>query len=292
MDKIRIRVPATSANIGSGFDCIGIAFQRYNTFEFEKIPAGVEFVGCDDIYANMNNLSYIAYKAVCDRLGAKPWVKITELSIDVPVSRGLGSSATLIVAGAIAANALNGDRLTKEQIFSICNEIEGHPDNIAAAIYGGLCASVVIDGTPVTVKYPVSEEIFFTAVVPDFEVSTREARLTLPKQISYTDAVFNLSRTAILPHAMESANFSLIKIATQDRIHERYKRCLFRNISEVEAAAYGCGAISFLISGAGSTCLCISDKPICKELNEIISGLENKWKAFSLTVDSDGAKEA
>ena len=108
MDKIRIRVPATSANLGSGFDCLGIAFQKYNTFEFEKIPDGVEFIGCDKKYANMNNLSYVAYKAVCDRIGAKPSVKITELSVDVPVSRGLGSSATLIVAGAVAANALSG----------------------------------------------------------------------------------------------------------------------------------------------------------------------------------------
>ena len=292
MDKIKIKVPATSANLGSGFDCMGIAFQKYNVFEFEKTPCGVEFEGCDEKYANMNNLSYVAYKTVCDKIGAKPYVKITEIDIDVPVSRGLGSSATLIVAGAIAANELNGRRLTKEQIFAICNDIEGHPDNIAAAIYGGLCASVVIDGTPITVKYPVSDEIYFTAVVPDFEVSTRDARSTLPAQINYSDAIFNLSRTAILPHALESANFPLIKIATQDKIHERYKRCLFRNISEIETLAYECGAVSFLISGAGSTCLCISDKPIYNELNEKISRLENNWKAFSLAVDGEGAREA
>jgi len=292
MDKIKIKVPATSANLGSGFDCMGIAFQRYNVIDFERIPSGVEFEGCDNKYANVNNLSYVAYKAVCDRLGARPCVKITEERIDVPVSRGLGSSATLIVAGAVAANELHGSRLTKEQIFSICNEIEGHPDNIAAAIYGGLCASVVIDGTPVTVKYPVSDEIYFTAVVPDFEVKTRDARSTLPKQVEYRDAIFNLSRTAILPHAFETANFSLIKIATQDMIHERYKRQLFRNVSEVEATAYECGAISFIISGAGSTCLCISDKPIEDELNERIRRLENNWRAFSLTVDSEGARKA
>ena len=292
MDKIKIRVPATSANLGSGFDCLGIAFQKYNVFEFEKISCGVEFVNCDKKYANMNNLSYVAYKAVCDRIGVKATVKITELSVGVPVSRGLGSSATLIVAGAVAANKLNGDRLTKEQIFSICNDIEGHPDNIAAALYGGLCASVVIDGTPLTVKYSVSDEIYFTAVVPDFEVCTRDARATLPSNVGYADAIFNLSRTAILPHAFESANFPLIKIATQDKIHERYKRCLFRNISEIEASAYECGAVAFLISGAGSTCLCISDKPLEAELNGRISRLENNWKAFSLTVDSEGAREA
>lgn len=292
MDKIRIKVPATSANLGSGFDCFGIAFQKYNVFEFEKMTLGVKFEGCKDKYANVNNLSYVAYKAVCDRLGVKCNVRITTVDIDVPVSRGLGSSATLIVAGAVAANALNGNRLTREQLFTICNGIEGHPDNIAAALYGGLCASVVIDGTPVTVKYPVSEDIYFTAVIPNFEVRTREARSTLPKQINHRDAVFNLSRTAILPHAMETGNMQLIKIATQDKIHEPYKRRLFRNISEVEAAAYQCGATSFIISGAGSTCLCISDRPIEKELNEAICKLENNWMAFSLTVDSEGAREA
>ncbi|MBQ8393243.1 MAG: homoserine kinase [Clostridia bacterium] len=292
MDKIRIKVPATSANIGSGFDCMGIAFQKYNTFEFEKMTLGVKFEGCDNKYANVHNLSYVAYKAVCDKLGVKCNVRITTVDIDVPVSRGLGSSATLIVAGAVGANILNGNRLTREQIFAICNDIEGHPDNIAPALYGGLCASVVIDGTPVTVKYPISEEVYFTAVIPDFEVRTRDARATLPKQINHRDAIFNLSRTAILPHALETANFPLIKIATQDSIHEKYKRRLFRNISDVETIAYECGATSFMISGAGSTCLCISDRPIEKELNEAISRLENNWRAFSLIVDDEGAREA
>ncbi len=292
MDKIRIKVPATSANVGSGFDCLGVAFQKYNTFEFEKIEKGVRFEGCNRKYANLNNLSYVSYKAVCDKLGIPCNVKITTVEIDVPVSRGLGSSATLIVAGAVAANALNGNRLSKEQIFAICTEIEGHPDNIAPALYGGLCASVMIDSTPFTVKYNVSEDVYFTAIVPSFEVRTREARSALPKYISHKDAVFNLSRTAILPHAFETGNFQLIKIATQDRIHEKYKKQLFRNISEVEARAYECGATSFMISGAGSTCLCVSDKPIEAELNKKIESLENDWKAFSLIVDSEGAKEA
>lgn len=292
MDKIRLRVPATSANLGSGFDCLGIAFQKYNVFEFEKIEKGVVFEGCDRKYANVNNLSYVSYKAVCDKLRVPCNVKITTIEIDVPVSRGLGSSATLIVAGAVAANALNGDRLTKEQIFSICTEIEGHPDNIAPALYGGLCASVLIDSTPFTVKHHVSEDVYFTAIVPSFEVRTREARHTLPRYVTHNDAVFNLSRTAILPHAFESGNFQLIKIATQDRIHEKYKKQLFRNVSEVEARVYECGATSFMISGAGSTCLCVSDRPIAEELNKKIKSLENNWKAFSLSVDSEGAKEA
>ena len=290
MDKVRIRVPATSANLGSGFDCLGMAFQRYNVFEFEKIPFGIVFKGFKPKYENVHNLTYVAYKAVCDKIGADSSVRITDLETGVPVSRGLGSSATLIVAGAVGANMLHGNILNKEEIFKICTEIEGHPDNVSAAIYGGLCASVNLDNGPLCVKYTVSDKVYFTAVVPDFEVRTKSARATLPDHIGYKDAVFNMSRTAILPNAFANGDFDLIKIAVQDRLHEKYKRRLFKNIDEVEAAAYEVGAVSFIISGAGSTCLCISDKPIHNELNEKIKHLHNNWQAISLTVDNEGAR--
>lgn len=290
MDKVRIRVPATSANLGSGFDCLGIAFQKYNVFEFEKIPFGIIFKGFKPKYENVHNLTYVAYKAVCDKIGADSSVRITDLETGVPVSRGLGSSATLIVAGAVGANMLHGNILNKEEIFKICTEIEGHPDNVAAAIYGGLCASVSLESGPISVKYSVSDKVYFTAVIPDFEVRTRSARATLPKFVECKDAIFNMSRTAILPKAFEDGDFKLIKIATQDRLHEIYKRQLFKNISEVENEAYSVGAASFVISGAGSTCLCISNKPICDEFNEKISKLENNWRAISLTVDNEGAR--
>ena len=292
MDKIKIKVPATSANLGSGFDCLGVAFNCYNVFEFEKLDSGVEFSGCDEKYANTDNLSYTAYKAVCDRIKADSSVRITTVDIGVPVSRGLGSSATLIVAGAVAANKLHGEKLTKNEIFKICTEIEGHPDNIAPALFGGLCASAVTDSVPVMVKYPVSDKIYFTAVVPDFEVLTKEARALIPSMIRREDAIFNMSRVSILPMAFEAADFDLIKIATQDRLHERFKRKLFRNVSDVETCAYECGAVSFVISGAGSTCLCISDKKIADELNSKTKKLDNAWTSMNLYVDNEGAKEA
>ena len=291
MDKVKIKVPATSANIGSGFDCMGIAFKCYNTFEFEIIDNGVEFSGWDERYANTDNLCYMAYKAVCDKLGVSSNVRISSVSVDVPVSRGLGSSATLIVAGAVGANRLNGNRLTDEEIFGICTEIEGHPDNIAPAIFGGLCASVVADSVPFTVKYSVSDNVYFTAVVPDFEVLTKEVRALIPSMVRREDAIFNMSRVAVLPRALEKADFNLIKLSTQDRLHERYKKKLFRNISDVEARAYECGAVAFLISGAGSTCLCISKEPIADKLNSSIKELENSWIAIPMYVDNKGARE-
>ncbi len=290
-NKVTVRVPATSANLGSGFDCTGIAFRRYNVFSFEKTDCSVEFEGFDDIYSNEHNLSYVAYKRVCEAVGAKPYVKIKNIRADIPIARGLGSSAALIVAGAYAANLLTGSKLSVQQVFEICNSIEGHPDNIAPALFGGLCTSIVNQGTPLAQKYTVSDKICFTAVIPDFKVSTKEARAALPSQVSRDDAIYNMQRIALLPYAFEHGRLDLIKLVTDDRLHQSYRRPLFRNIGEIEEKAYKLGALSFAVSGAGPACLAFSENSIYKSLNEQIAGLENNWIAYGFTVDNEGAKE-
>ena len=290
-NKVIVRVPATSANLGSGFDCTGIAFRRYDVFSFEKTSESVEFENFDPAFANENNLAYIAYKRVCDAVGCDSFVRIKSLKTDIPITRGLGSSAALIVAGAYAANLLTGQKLSVQEIFEICNAIEGHPDNIAPALFGGLCTSIVANKKPQTQKYTVSDSICFTAIVPDFKVDTKAARSVLPQNISREDAVFNMQRIALLPHAFEHGNPELIKLVTEDRLHENYRKPLFKNISLVEKAAYECGAVSFTVSGAGPTCLAFSESPIAKELNEKISDFENNWVALSVSVDNEGAKE-
>ncbi|MGM9666163.1 MAG: homoserine kinase [Eubacteriales bacterium] len=291
MKKIKIKVPATSANLGSGFDCVGIAFKLYNVFEFEKTENGLSFEGCEEKYANENNLAYVAYRKVCERIGEKSSVKIKFCDTGVPVSRGLGSSATLICAGAYAANALFGKKLDDSEILEICTKIEGHPDNVAPALFGSLCASVS-DGKEIrSVKFPVSKKLFFTALIPDFEVSTSEARAVLPKEIQRSDAIYNMSRVALLPHAFSSGDAMLIKSVTKDKIHEQYRKKLFKNVSEVEKICYGCGALTFNISGAGSTCLCISLKDISAELSKNLVGIENAWRAVPLEVSENGVQE-
>ena len=290
MKKVTIQVPATSANLGAGFDSAGIAFALYNTFSFEKLDAGLQFENVDPRFANENNLAYLAYRAVCDEIGVPATVKITNEETGVPVSRGLGSSATLLAAGALAANILHENALPAENIFEICNRLEGHPDNVAPALYGGLCLSLLDGNTPITVKYPVSEKLFFTAVIPNFEVSTHEARGALPAEVPFGDAVFNLSRAALLSHAFTSGNGNLISLVTKDALHEKYRKKLFRNVCDVEKAAYEEGALTFIISGAGSTCLCISEKPLADALNARISALPNGWHAIDLCIDHEGAK--
>ncbi len=290
-NKVIIRVPATSANLGSGFDCTGIAFRKYDVFSFEKTDKSVEFENFDIAFSNEENLAYVAYKKVCDTIGCDAFVKIRSIRTDIPITRGLGSSAALIVAGAYAANVLTGQKLSLQQIFEICNSIEGHPDNIAPALFGGLCTSIVANGEPKAQKYSVSDAICFTAIIPDFKVDTKAARAVLPQNISRDDAIFNMQRVALLPYAFEHGNPELIKLVTEDRLHESYRKPLFKNLNQVEKAAYECGAISFTVSGAGPTCLAFSTSPIANQLNEKISILENNWVALSVSVDNEGAKE-
>ena len=290
-NKVVVRVPATSANLGSGFDCTGIAFKKYNVFSFELIDNGVEFEGFPDAYANEDNLAYVAYKSVMDKVGVGASVKIKSIRNDIPISRGLGSSAALIVAGAYAANLLSGSQLSIDDVFKICNDIEGHPDNIAPAIFGGLCTSIVNDGMPIAQKYNVSDSIYFTALIPDFKVSTSDARAVLPENISREDAIFNMQRVALLPYAFEHGRLDLISLVTEDRLHESYRKTLFKNIDEVEKAAYDCGALSFAVSGAGPACLTFSKLPIHLELSEKIKNKDNGWQALAINVDNEGVKE-
>lgn len=292
MDKIRVKVPATSANLGSGFDCCGIALELYNVFEYEKLESGVELVGCPKEFANEENLAYVAYKAVCDRIGAPSNVKITIIDTGVPVSRGLGSSATLICSGAYAANKLHGMKLSKNEVFEICTELEGHPDNVAPALFGSFCVSVTdMRGNPYTVRTHVSKRLHFTALIPDFEVQTHHAREVLPDMVKREDAVYNMSRVALLASAFKSGDSELLSIVTKDRLHQQYRRPLFRNIDEIEKCAKECGAFSFMISGAGSTCLCLSTKPIAEKLNQKICTLPNGWVAKELKISKNGTKE-
>jgi threonine synthase len=290
-NKVKVRVPATSANLGSGFDCTGIAFKRYDVLEFEKIESGMQFEGFKPEFSNPDNLAALAYKKTCEKIGVSATVKVRLVKTDIPIARGLGSSAALIVAGAYAANALNGNKLSVQEIFEICNNIEGHPDNIAPALFGGLCTSIVDNGKPTVQKYNVSPDICFTALVPSFAVSTKDARAVLPENISREDAIFNMQRVALLPYAFEHGRLDLIPLVTDDRLHERYRMPLYKNINEVEDKAIKLGAISFTVSGAGPTCLAYSKRPIFEELNKSITSLENEWVAYGLTVDNEGAKE-
>lgn len=290
--KRTVRVPATTANLGPGFDSFGCALGLYNTYTFEAIPEGLEITGCAEKYCNDRNLSVRAYMMTLEEAGV-PYtgLRMEMLETQVPVSRGLGSSAAMIVAGVVAANAEAGYPFDNRKLLEIANRIEGHPDNLAPAIYGGLTASMVNDGIPDTVSYQMAEGLRFVVCIPSFELATSKARKALPETYPRADAVFNLSHGAVLLKALETGNVPVISRALDDRLHQPYRYSLIDEYETVRRIAFDSGAIAFCISGAGPTLLALTDdrnfagRLAARLAKETVKG----WKVLSPEVDRQGA---
>lgn len=290
MNKITVRVPATTANIGPGFDSMGCALALYNYITCEVLPAGkLVITGCPKPYQNEENLAVQGYRAVLSRLGLPNEGLSLNIRAEIPVCRGLGSSAALIAGGAAAANLLHGSPLPPAELLEVTNEIEGHPDNLAPAIYGGLTASLVEDGKPRTVKLPLSPTLRWVAAIPDFELSTHLARAVLPKEVAFVDAVYNASHVAVLVGALGRGDRELIAMALRDRVHQPYREKLIPEYNKVKTAAEQCGAIAFCISGAGPTLLALTDEAsFAAQFAEKCKRLEHRWNIMELAVDTEG----
>ena len=289
MASVTVRVPATSANIGPGFDTLGCAFALYNLFTFEESER-TEILGCPAAFAGEDNLALVAFRAACRRAGREaPPVRIT-IETNIPVSRGLGSSANLLVGGALGANLLLSLGLTRDDVFTVATEIEGHPDNIAPAVYGGFTAALMSEERPIAVSHPVHPSLRFCAFIPDFPTSTAEARAALPKTIALADAVFNASHMAVMLAAIAAGDTALIQKSLRDRLHEPYRRTLIHNIEEVEAAARAAGAHAFFISGSGSICMAIyTDAAFPATVTPAVAALPHNWRVQPLEIDRQGA---
>lgn len=290
MNKITVRVPATTANIGPGFDSMGCALALYNYITCEVLPAGkLVITGCPEPYQNEENLAVQGYRAVLSRLGLPNEGLSLNIRAEIPVCRGLGSSAALIAGGAAAANLLHGSPLPPAELLEVTNEIEGHPDNLAPAIYGGLTASLVEDGIPRTVRLPLSPTLRWVAAIPDFELSTHLARAVLPKEVAFVDAVYNASHVAVLVGALGRGDRELIAMALRDRLHQPYREKLIPEYNKVKTAAEQCGAIAFCISGAGPTLLALTDEAsFAAQFAEKCKRLEHRWNIMELAVDTEG----
>ena len=255
--KVTVKVPATSANLGPGFDSFGLALTLYNTITLEETESGLEFTGCPAEYANKDNLIYVSYKAAMDYMGLPVKGLKVDISSEIPISRGLGSSAALLTAGAMGANALHGSPLSLQQILEVTNPIEGHPDNLAPAIFGGMTASMMCGDKPVTVPCPLHPDWKFLALVPDFPLSTSAARGVLPESYSRADTVYNVGRGALVVKALELGDESLLAMAMDDKIHQPYRRSLIADYGIIEDLVKAKGA-AFCLSGAGPTLLCVT----------------------------------
>ncbi len=291
MNKVTIRVPATTANLGPGFDAFGCALSLYTDVTFEETAAGLEITGCDEAYTGPDNLAYTAYCAVLASLSEE--VRGVKIHIDaqIPIGRGLGSSAALLVAGAIGANVLRGSKLSTQGLLNITNAMEGHPDNLAPAFYGGLTVSMVDNGLPVTVNFPLHPDWEILALVPDFELATSFARSVLPKDYHRADAVYNIAHGAMVLKALELGNEKLLRTAMQDRIHQPYRKSLIRDFEPIEGFIRTTGA-AFCLSGAGPTLLCLTlDPSLRHRLEEKLPAItRDTWQVIPLHVEFQGAR--
>ena len=291
MKSVTIRVPATTANLGPGFDAFGCALQLYTDVTFEETEYGLEITGCDEAFTGPDNLAYVSYCAVLASLSEE--VRGVKIHIDarIPVCRGLGSSAALLVAGAMGANVLRGNRLSTQGLLNITNAMEGHPDNLGPAFFGGLTASMVDNGLPVTVNFPLHPDWEILALVPDFDMPTPKARAVLPQQVSRADAIYNIAHGAMVLKALELGDEKLLRNAMQDKLHQPYRKHMIGDYEAIEGLARTVGA-AFCLSGAGPTLLCITrDKTLKEKLRKKLPAItEQKWEIMPLHVAFEGAK--
>ena len=290
MNKVTVRVPATTANLGPGFDAFGCALGLYTDVTFEETDFGLEITGCPEEFTGPDNLVYESYCAVLNTMSEE--VRGVKIHIDahIPICRGLGSSAALLVAGAMGANVLRGNKLSTQGLLNITNAMEGHPDKLAPAFYGGLTASMVDNGLPVCVNFPLHPDWEFLALVPDFTLSTAKARDALPNVYSRADAVYNIAHGALVLKALELGDEKLLRNAMQDKLHQNYRKKLIPDYEKIDALVRTTGA-AFCLSGAGPTLLCITrHKQLEEVLNRKLDAItEKNWQMLPLHVEFQGA---
>lgn len=264
-ETVTIKVPATSANCGPGFDSIGIACSLYNTFTLtltETAGVRLEAAGHGEglLKPSERNFAVKAIRRVLRELGYYNVGIVIKMHNDIPMSRGLGSSSAAIVGAMTAANALLGNKLSKEDIFALATEEEGHPDNVAPAIYGGITVSIMENGRPYCINIAPPEDLQMIALVPDFPLSTRQAREALPRSLDFKDAVFNVGRVAFFVAAMCQNDMSFMDMALSDKLHQPYRSKFIPGMNKVFAAAKASDAIGCFISGSGSTLMAFARK--------------------------------
>jgi homoserine kinase len=287
---IRIKVPATSANLGVGFDCMGLAVSLYSTIDFEQSSQKLVISGCDEQFQNEQNLIYQAFVRGCQFLNQPiPNVKIT-IDNHVPVSRGLGSSAVCIVGGLMGANLWFDSPLNKEEILTLATEMEGHPDNVAPAILGNLNVSFTDSLENIqNVAFKVSSDLFFVALIPDYQLSTKKARQVLPKSMDYQTVSYQVGHAVALSKALETGDLQLIRQAIIDKMHEPFRSKLIPDYSAVKSICEKDGGVLY-ISGSGSTLMAIASNlnDAQKIIDETKKSFPN-WETHLLSVDTKGA---
>ncbi|WYL98894.1 MAG: homoserine kinase [Gloeotrichia echinulata CP02] len=298
VSSVTVNVPATTANLGPGFDCIGAALTLYNQVKFTRLDAGgliIHVTGseAERVQTDESNLLYQAFTKLYQYIDQTPPSVKIDIHLGVPLARGLGSSATAIVGGLVGANQLAGGTLSQSQVMELAIAIEGHPDNVVPALLGGcrLAATSTVGWEICDV--PWHENIVPVLAIPDFELSTSEARRVLPTEFSRADAIFNIAHLGLLLRGLETGNAEWLSTALQDKLHQPYRQALIPGYDAVNAAAMACGAYGVVISGAGPTLLALTDG---LHAQDVAVAIATAWKpqgitaiVRSLSLDHQGA---
>lgn len=300
-----VKVPGTTANIGPGFDCLGAALSVYNRFRFSLAESGkleikVKGAEADRVKADESNLAYQAFVKFYENIGQNAPDVVIEINLGVPLARGLGSSATAIVGGLLAGNALAGGPLSQAEVMELAIALEGHPDNVVPALLGGCRLSASVE--PHTNKeksswqicdIPWHHDIIPVIAIPDFELSTAEARKVLPQEYSRADAIFNGAHLGMLLRGLATGNGDWLRVGMSDRIHQPYRKTLIPGYDAVQTAALDAGAWGMVISGAGPTLLALVP---AKQAPDVTIAMATAWqkqgitaRTATVTLDPQGA---
>lgn len=254
--SLTVRVPATTANLGPGFDCLGLALGIFNTVQLALAETtAVEVTGCgaEALPRDEGNLILVAARRVAAAAGAQVGGWALRQHNDIPLARGMGSSSAAIVGGLVAANALLGAGLSPRALLDIAVSIEGHPDNVAPALLGGLTVCCTDEEGLGMARFEPPAGLRAVLAIPDYEVSTEAARRALPSEIPHADGVFNTCHSTAVLAALISGDMALLGRAMKDRLHEPYRAPLVRGMAACVEAARGAGAHAAALSGSGPT---------------------------------------
>ena len=297
-----VHVPATTANLGPGFDCLGAALQLDNVFELRCLEGGAErfeliIEGSEGAHlrGGPDNLVYRSAQRVWKEAGEEPVGIEARVRLAVPPARGLGSSATAIVAGLIGANALMGEPLSKEKLLELAIDIEGHPDNVVPSLVGGLCMTAkAASHRWRVVRCEWSPPVVAVVAIPAIRLTTSEARRAMPKAIPISDAVVNLGSLTLLLQGLRTGNGDLITDGMHDKLHEPYRWGLIAGGKQVREAAIEAGAWGCVISGAGPSLLALCPANTAEAVSKAMvrawhkAGVESR--AEVLGVQQDGSR--
>ena len=264
-DNLTIKIPASSANIGPGFDCLAVALDIWNTLSISpgKNTISIDGYGHENLPEDQSNLIFQSFHRIFNEIGQSPPMVHFSCENNIPIGRGLGSSAAATIAGLVAGNYLSNRPFSNHQILAFASDIEGHPENAAAALFGGFQIVIKDQNDLIASEVHLQKPIKAVLFIPEMEMPTIESRKVLSATVSRDDAIFNISRVALLINALSLGHLNLLSKATEDRLHQPARQEIFRPMPNLFHAAMNSGALATFLSGAGSTVIAFTQDKEC-----------------------------